>query len=73
MKEETLKEKGSPYICPMHCEGDKVYDKPGNCPVCNMKLVKVEDDHNGKADHHHDDHGQHKHASDSSGTVSRRR
>ncbi len=29
------------YYCPMHCEGDKVYDKPGNCPVCNMHLVPV--------------------------------
>lgn len=27
------------YFCPMHCEGDKVYDKPGNCPVCGMHLV----------------------------------
>src|SRR5690606_30538032 len=22
------------YYCPMHCEGDKTYDKPGDCPVC---------------------------------------
>lgn len=29
------------YYCPMHCEGDKVYDKPGNCPVCGMNLVKA--------------------------------
>nr|MBA2562028.1 copper-translocating P-type ATPase [Chitinophagaceae bacterium] len=29
------------YYCPMHCEGDKVYDKPGNCPVCGMNLEKV--------------------------------
>ena len=29
------------YYCPMQCEGDKVYDKPGNCPVCGMHLVKV--------------------------------
>jgi Cu+-exporting ATPase len=29
------------YYCPMHCEGDKVYDKPGNCPVCGMHLVKL--------------------------------
>ncbi|SEA62907.1 Cu2+-exporting ATPase [Arachidicoccus rhizosphaerae] len=28
------------YYCPMHCEGDKTYDKPGNCPVCGMSLVK---------------------------------
>ncbi len=28
------------YYCPMHCEGDKKYDKPGNCPVCGMHLAK---------------------------------
>ena len=31
---------GGKYYCPMHCEGDKTYDKPGNCPVCGMHLVK---------------------------------
>jgi Cu+-exporting ATPase len=29
------------YYCPMHCEGDKVYDKAGDCPVCGMHLEKV--------------------------------
>ncbi len=29
------------YYCPMHCEGDKLYDKPGSCPVCGMNLEKV--------------------------------
>ncbi|WP_333863859.1 heavy metal translocating P-type ATPase [Sphingobacterium sp.] len=29
------------YYCPMHCEGDKLYDSPGNCPVCGMNLEKV--------------------------------
>ncbi|QNL49395.1 heavy metal translocating P-type ATPase [Olivibacter sp. SDN3] len=28
------------YYCPMHCEGEKTYDKPGNCPVCGMHLVQ---------------------------------
>ncbi len=28
------------YYCPMHCEGDKVYDKAGDCPVCGMDLVQ---------------------------------
>jgi Cu+-exporting ATPase len=31
------------YYCPMHCEGDKVYDKAGDCPVCGMDLVKAPD------------------------------
>jgi Cu2+-exporting ATPase len=25
----------------MHCEGEKVYDKAGDCPVCGMDLVKA--------------------------------
>ena len=49
-------EKGQGILCPMHCEGDKVYDKPGTCPVCNMYLVKVEDDKQDKEHHHHADH-----------------
>jgi heavy metal translocating P-type ATPase len=28
------------YYCPMHCEGDKIYDKAGDCPVCGMDLVQ---------------------------------
>ena len=29
------------YYCPMHCEGDKLYDSPGSCPVCGMNLEKI--------------------------------
>jgi Cu(I)/Ag(I) efflux system membrane fusion protein len=29
------------FICPMACEGGKIYDKAGRCPVCNMKLDPV--------------------------------
>jgi hypothetical protein len=32
------------YQCPMKCEGDKMYDKPGKCPVCKMELKKVNKD-----------------------------
>lgn len=28
------------FYCPMHCEGDKTYDHPGDCPVCGMDLVE---------------------------------
>ncbi|HCO83581.1 MAG TPA: ATPase, partial [Arenibacter sp.] len=28
------------FYCPMHCEGDKTYDQPGDCPVCGMDLVE---------------------------------
>ncbi|WP_461532156.1 heavy metal translocating P-type ATPase [Sinomicrobium sp.] len=43
LKKEKAKASGSGvYYCPMHCEGDKTYDKAGSCPVCGMDLVAVE-------------------------------
>jgi Cu2+-exporting ATPase len=27
------------FYCPMQCEGDKIYNEPGDCPVCGMDLV----------------------------------
>jgi P-type Cu+ transporter len=44
-KEQKLKLKSAGkgsglFYCPMHCEGDKTYDKPGDCPVCGMDLVE---------------------------------
>ncbi len=38
---ESLNNAGGKYYCPMHCEGDKLYNKPGNCPVCGMNLEKL--------------------------------
>lgn len=29
------------YQCPMKCEGDKTFDQPGNCPICEMELKSV--------------------------------
>lgn len=29
------------YQCPMHCEGDKTYEKQQDCPVCKMELQKI--------------------------------
>lgn len=49
VSENTIKIVG--YHCPMHCEKEKVYNQPGNCPVCNMKLVKVGD--KDSSGHHH--------------------
>jgi Cu2+-exporting ATPase len=40
---EVKKPKGKgtgTFYCPMHCEGDKTYDKPGDCPVCGMDLLE---------------------------------
>lgn len=28
------------FYCPMHCEGEKSYEEPGDCPVCGMDLVE---------------------------------
>ncbi|WP_276388300.1 heavy metal translocating P-type ATPase [Eudoraea chungangensis] len=40
-EKEKPKGKGTgTFYCPMHCEGDKTYDKSGDCPVCGMDLVE---------------------------------
>ncbi len=40
-KKEQSKGNGTgTFYCPMHCEGDKTYDKSGDCPVCGMDLVE---------------------------------
>ncbi|SHH85998.1 heavy metal-binding domain-containing protein [Flavobacterium aquidurense] len=49
------------YECPMNCEKGKVYKAKGKCPVCQMKLIKVnEENHQG---HKHDpkNHQGHEH------------
>lgn len=28
------------FYCPMHCEGEKIYQESGDCPVCGMDLVE---------------------------------
>lgn len=28
------------FYCPMQCEGEKMYQTPGDCPVCGMDLVE---------------------------------
>ena len=50
--EETPKKaKGSGvFYCPMHCEGNKTYDHPGDCPICGMDLVEQV---GGAQQHHH--------------------
>lgn len=40
-KEKNKEQNGNGvFYCPMHCEGDKTYDEPGDCPVCGMDLVE---------------------------------
>jgi Cu+-exporting ATPase len=41
VSQQIKKEKGNgTFYCPMHCEGEKTYDKAGDCPVCGMDLVE---------------------------------
>lgn len=47
------------YVCPMHCEGDKSYSEPGDCPVCNMHLVPVGEQSPKTSEHHHHEHHNH--------------
>ncbi|MGD9993695.1 MAG: copper-translocating P-type ATPase [Salinivirgaceae bacterium] len=50
------------YQCPMKCEGDKSYNEPGNCPVCNMQLTLVQGQNPGKHQNHQvTEDNQHKH------------
>lgn len=39
-KKESKGQGTGVWYCPMHCEGDKTYDQPGDCPVCGMDLVE---------------------------------
>jgi len=55
-------ETATKYYCPTQCEGDKTYDKPGDCPVCGMHLVPVNGD-TEKGQHKHD-HTHHSHKND---------
>ncbi len=40
------------YQCPMKCEGKITYNEPGDCPVCNMRLMPVNKT-NSSTDQHH--------------------
>lgn len=38
---KKIKPKGNGvYYCPMHCEGERTHNKPGDCSVCGMPLVE---------------------------------
>lgn len=37
------------YECPMHCEGDRLYEEEGTCPVCKMDLERVKPDKTEKS------------------------
>jgi len=59
---ENFKHNIEKYYCPMFCEGDKIYDEKGDCPVCHMHLEEITDDlvKNAKThSHHHHNHSHH--------------
>lgn len=35
-----VKDGSGVFYCPMHCEGEKTYEKAGDCPVCGMDLIE---------------------------------
>jgi heavy metal translocating P-type ATPase len=39
-KQKTSAKGTGIFYCPMHCEGDKTYEKQGDCPVCGMDLIE---------------------------------
>jgi protein SCO1/2 len=40
-KKKSKVEIADAYQCPMHCEDDKIYNKPGSCPICKMDLQPI--------------------------------
>ncbi|EJL73130.1 heavy metal translocating P-type ATPase [Chryseobacterium populi] len=63
---ENFKDNIGKYYCPMFCEGDKVYDEKGDCPVCHMHLEEITEGLVNKSashntHHHSHEHGHHHH------------
>lgn len=60
---ENFKDNVGKYYCPMFCEGDKIYDEKGDCPVCHMHLEPITEDlvkNSVSHSHHHVyDHSHH--------------
>ena len=38
---KSAKQASAAFVCPMKCEGEKTYNKAGDCPVCGMHLSAV--------------------------------
>jgi ABC-type Zn2+ transport system substrate-binding protein/surface adhesin len=45
---EMNTEEHSHFQCSMKCEGDKTYEEDGDCPVCGMELVELDEDEVGE-------------------------
>jgi len=62
---ENFKDHVGDYYCPMFCEGDKIYDKKGDCPVCHMHLEEITEDlveNSVSNNHQHSHHHEHQEA-----------
>lgn len=57
---ENFKDSIGKFYCPMFCEGDKVYDEKGDCPVCHMHLEEITEElvknSSPSHSHHHSSH-----------------
>lgn len=58
---ENFKSSVGKYYCPMFCEGDKVYDEKGDCPVCHMHLEEITDNLAKSAGEQHQHSHSHSH------------
>ena len=63
--------KEAQYYCPMKCEGEKVYDEPGRCPVCHMKLIQVGTTFQPLRQHEHEHHHEHVNGNKTKGSSPR--
>ncbi|MDQ0594412.1 Cu+-exporting ATPase [Chryseobacterium ginsenosidimutans] len=58
---ENFKDNIGKNYCPMFCEGDKIYDKKGDCPICHMHLDEITEDLVKNSTTHSHDHSHHHH------------
>ncbi|SDR13574.1 Cu2+-exporting ATPase [Chryseobacterium soldanellicola] len=58
---ENFKDNVGKHYCPMFCEGDKIYDEKGDCPVCHMHLEEITEDLVKNSTTHSHDHSHHHH------------
>lgn len=58
---KNFKDNVGKHYCPMFCEGDKIYDEKGDCPVCHMHLEEITEDLVKNLTTHSHDHSHHHH------------
>jgi len=58
---EEFKDHVGDFYCPMFCEGDKIYDEKGDCPVCHMHLEEITQDLVENSDLNHSHSHSHSH------------